>query len=359
MARLSTAGFAERLQKAKPVPAVLLLGDEPYLRDECRAQLIDKYVAEAARAWAVSRFSAERGELQAAMDQAQTLPMLSPRQVVFLEDAEAIEKLGEKAREAAIESIEAYLEDPAPFTILVIEASGLDQRMRLAKVLGEKALVVEVGLGENVEERVAVAVGLAKTLAKEYGVEFEKGAAEDLAEYVSGDLMRLKTEVVKLATYAAERKRVRREDISALVISEKTATIWEVAELLATRQPAKALEFFDRLLREGEEPVMMIGGMAWMYRKLAEASELRGVTNGWQGARALGMRPEQAELALRCARKISRERLLEGLRALREADYRLKSGTRDVRAVMEFLVWELSAERASGAQRKNVAIPTV
>jgi DNA polymerase III subunit delta len=350
MPRLSAAAFAERLQKGKPVPAVLLLGDEPYLRDECRAQLIDKYVAEAARTWAVSRFSADRGEVQAAMDQAQTLPMLSPLQLVFLEDAEAIEKLGEKAREAAVESLEAYFENPAPFTILIIEASGLDQRMRLAKLLAEKALVVEVGLGENVEERIRAAVGLAKSLAKQGGVEFEKGAAEDLAEFVSGDLMRLKTEVVKLSTYAAERKRLRREDITALVISEKTTTIWELADLLATRQPAKALEFFDRLLREGEQPVMMIGGMAWMYRKLVEASELRGVTNGWQAARALGMRPEQAERALESARKISKERLLDGLRALREADDRLKGGTKDVRAVMEFLVWQLSGARAAGVR---------
>ncbi|HXP22615.1 MAG TPA: DNA polymerase III subunit delta [Candidatus Sulfotelmatobacter sp.] len=350
MPRLSAAAFAELLQKGKPVPAVLLLGDEPYLRDECRAQLIDKYVAEAARTWAVSRFSADRGELQTAMDQAETLPMLSPLQLVFLEDAEAIEELGEKAREAAVESLEAYLGNPAPFTILIIEASGLDQRMRLAKLLAEKALVVEVGLGENAEERIRAAVGLAKSLGKECGVEFEKGAAEDLAEFVGGDLMRLKTEVVKLSTYATERKRLRREDITALVVSEKTTTIWELADLLATSRPAKALEFFDRLLREGEEPVMMIGGMAWMYRKLVEASELRGATNGWQAARALGMRPEQAQLALESARKISKERLLDGLRALREADDRLKGGTKDVRAVMEFLVWQLSGARAAAVR---------
>ena len=347
MPRLSTAAFAEHLQKGKPVPALLLLGDEPYLRDECRAQLMDKYVAEAARTWAVSRFSADRSEVQAAMDQARTLPMLSPHQLVFLENTEAIERLGEKAREAATQSLEAYLENPAPFTTLVIEASNLDQRMRLAKLLVEKALVVEVSLGGTLDERVRTAVSLAKVLAKEHGVEFEKGAAEDLAEFVSGDLMRLKTEVTKLATYGADRKWLRREDISALVISEKGATIWEVADLLATRQPAKALEFFDRLLREGEEPVMMIGGMAWMYRKLVEASELRGAFNGWQAARALGMRPEQAELALQCARRTSKERLLDGLRALREADDRLKSGTKDVRAVMEFLVWQLSGARAA------------
>jgi DNA polymerase-3 subunit delta len=345
MAKISTEEFLEKLAKGKPVPAILLYGDEVYLRDECRKQLIEKYVPEAARPWAVSRFSADDGETQAAADQAQTLPMLSPQQVVFLEEAEAIEKLGEKAREEAVKTLEAYLKNPAPFTVLVIEASALDQRMRLAKLLMEKTLMVEVGLGDDVDQRIAAAAVLAKSLGKEQGIEFAKGAAEDLAEFVSGDLMRLKTEVYKLATYAAERKVVSRADVAALVISEKSATIWEVADFLAVRQPKKALEFFDRLLREGEEPVAMLGAMAWMYRKLMEASELRGVTHGWQAARALRMNPQQAELAIQSARKISKERLLEGLQALREADNRLKGGAKDPHSVMEFLVWELSGAK--------------
>jgi DNA polymerase-3 subunit delta len=323
------------------------LGDEPYLRDACRAALIDKFVPERARTWAVSRFSAGRGETRDALNQSQTLPMLSSQQVVFLEEAEAIEKFGEKAREEAIQGIQGYLDDPAPFTVLVIEAAKLDMRMLLGKRLADLALVVEVGLGDKQEDRLGTAGALARALANEQGVAFEKGAAEDLAEFVNGDLMRLKTEVKKLATYATERKTIRREDVSALVISEKSTTIWEVADLLASRQPRKALEFVDRLLREAEEPVMMVGGMAWMYRKLVEASEVRGVTSGWQAAKALGMRPEQAELALQCARKIPRERLLDGLQALQETDNRLKGGAKDVRAIMEFLVWRLSGDHAA------------
>ncbi|HKM84400.1 MAG TPA: DNA polymerase III subunit delta [Candidatus Acidoferrum sp.] len=349
MVRTPAEELLERLENGSVVAALVLLGDEPYLRDRCRAELIDKYVPEAARAWAVSRFSAQRGETQAALDQAQTLPMLSPRQVVFLEEAEAIEELGEKNREETVEALDEYLKNPAPFTVLVLEASGLDQRMKLSKLLVEKALVVDVGASEDANQRIAVAVGLTAALAKEQGIEFEKGAAEDLAEFVSGDLMRLKTEVDKLATYAAERQRVRREDVAALVISEKTTTVWELADLLATRQPKKALEFLERLLREGEEPPMMVGALAWMYRKLIEASEIRGATNGWQAARALGMRPEQAEMALQSARKISRQRLLEGLRTLQEADNRLKGGAKEPRIVLEFLVEQLSGGAAAGA----------
>ncbi len=349
MPRTSAADLLERLGKGKPVPALLLLGDDPYLRDRCRAELIEKYVPEDARTWAVSRFSAQRGETQSAMDQAQTLPMLSPQQIVFLEDAEAIENLSEKNREETVEAIEAYLDNPAPFTVLVVEASGLDQRMKLAKLLAEKALVVDVATSEDADKQIAAAIALAKSLAKEQAIEFEPAAGEDLAEFVSGDLMRLKTEVDKLATYAAEKKRVRREDVAALVISEKTTTVWALADLLATRQPKKALEFLERLMREGEEPPLMVGAMAWMYRKLLEASELRGVTNGFQAARALGMRPEQAQIALDSAKKISRDRLLDGLKALRDADDRLKGGASDKRYVMELLVWQLSAAATASA----------
>jgi DNA polymerase-3 subunit delta len=353
MAKISPEELLARLGKGKPVPALLLLGEEPYLRDSCRAHLIEKYVPEAVRTWAVSRYSADRGETEAALGQAQTLPMLARQQVVFLEDAEAIEKLGEKSREETVAQLEAYLADPAPFTVLVVEATGLDQRMKLGKLLAEKTLVVECGLGERPDERQAAAVALARRIAKEQGVDFEKGAAEDLAEFVAADLMRLKTEIDKLSTYAAQRKMIRREDVSALVVSEKTTTVWELGDMIASRQPKRALEFLERLLRDGEEPVRMLGAITWMYRKLIEASEVKGVTNGWQAARALGMSPEQAEMALRSARKISKPRLLGGLRALQKADDRLKGGAGDTRAVMEFLVAELtvSVDEARSASR--------
>jgi DNA polymerase-3 subunit delta len=346
MAQVSTQELLARLEKGKTIPALLLLGEEPYLRDECRKRLIERFVPEAARTWALSHYSAARGDTQAALDQAQTMAMLSPQQVVFLENAEAIEKLGEKNREDTVEQLAAYLNNPAPFTILVIESTALDQRMKLGKLLAEKTLVVQCGLGDEPAERQAAAVAVARSIAKEEGVEFETGAAEDLAEFVAADLMRLKTEVNKLATFVGEKKLISRTDVSALVISEKTTTVWELADLLAARKSAKALEFLDRLLRDGEEPLSMVGAMAWMYRKLIEASEVKGVANGWQAARALGMRPEQAELALQASRKISKSQLLAGLHALQKADDRLKGGAEDPRTVMEFLVTELSSSPA-------------
>jgi len=349
MPRIAIGELFERLKKGKLIPALLLLGDEPYLRDTCRAQLIEKFVPAAARDWALSRYSAARGETAHALEQSQTLPMLARQQVVFLENIEGLEKLGEKNRDAAVEDLSAYLANPAPFTVLVLEASALDQRMKLAKLLAEKTVVVDVSLGENPEEKLAAAAALARTFAQEQSVDLEKGAAEDLAEAVAADLMRLKTEIEKLATHAGSRKLITRRDVAAMVISEKTATVWELTDFLASRNSKMALEFLDRLLRDGEEPVRMLGAITWMYRKLIEASELKGVTNGYQAARSLGMSPQQADVALEASRKIPRSMLLDGLGSLQRADDLLKGGADNTRAVFEFLLTELTQKSLSAA----------
>ena len=345
MARISAEELLARLEKGQPIPAILLLGEEAYLRNTCRAQLIERYVPEASRTWAVSRYSAGRDETGAALSQAQTMPMLSTAQIVFLEDVELLEKMSEKNRDEAVADLEAYLSNAAPYSVLVLEATRLDQRMKLGKMLLEKTLSVDVSLGENPEARLAAAASVARGLAKKENVEFERGAAEDLAEFVAADLMRLRTEMEKLVTYAGDRKIIRRQDVNGMVISEKATTVWELVDLLASGEAKKALEFLNCLLRDGEEPLPMLGAMTWMYRKLMEASEVKGVANGWQAARALGMKPEQAEIALKGARKLSKARLLNGMLALQNADDHLKNG-REASIVMEFLVAELACGTA-------------
>src|SRR5258708_19433739 len=115
--------------------------------------------------------------------------MLAPRQVVLLHDVEKIEKLSEKNRDAAIENLEAYFANPAPFTVLVLEATALDQRMKLAKLLTEKTLVVDVGLGEDLQARQAAAVPLARATPNTQGVAFTTAAPEHPPDFAPPALL--------------------------------------------------------------------------------------------------------------------------------------------------------------------------
>ncbi len=343
MPALSLERLLERLAGRKPIGGVSLLGDDLYLRDLCRAKLVEAYVPEGSREWGVARFSAVKDSLDRVLAQAQTLPMLAPRQAIFVEDAEALEDLSEEAERATLEQLAAYLEDPAPFTMLVFEAVALDQRKRLFKTLSEKTLVVSVQLGKEPEEREAAAVTMTLQMARELGTELARDAVDELAESCNGDLARIRNELIKLATYAGDARQITRADVEALVPSAKKYSVWQLADMLASRQRSRALEFLNSLLREGEQPAGLVGAMAWMFRKLIEAQELPAHLSGWQAARHLGMRPETAELALRQAHKIPRPQLLDGLAALYEADNQLKSGVVNQRAVMEFLVAQLTS----------------
>jgi DNA polymerase-3 subunit delta len=332
-----------RLGKGKPVPGILLLGGDAYLRDLCRRKIAETYVPEASRDWGIKRFSADEDDLSDVLGQAQTLPMLAAQQVIFVSGVEAWERLGDESRDALVKQLSDYLSNPAPFSILVLEASALDQRMRLAKTLADKMLTVSVALSENPDERIRLAAPVSLEMARELGVEVDRDAAEELCDMLNGELATIRTEIEKLAAYAGDRRRISRADVDLLVISARKYEVWDLADMLAARQPAQALEFLDSLLREGEAPAQLLGALAWMYRKLLEAQELPAGTNGYQAAGRLKMRPAAAELAVLQSRKFPRSQLARGLEALYEADSRLKSGGTSQRAVMEFLVAQLAS----------------
>jgi len=342
MAGVSPQELLERLAKGTHVPGILLLGGDAYLREMCRKKIVETYVPETSRDWGLKRFSAA-DELSDVLGQAQTLPMLATQQVIFVSDMERLERLGDESRDALVKEIADYLANPAPFSILVFEASALDQRMRLAKTLMEKTLTVSVQLSEDPGERMRLAVPLSVGMAREAGAELERDAAEELCEMLNGELATIQTEIEKLAAYAGERRKITRADVALLVASAKKYEVWDLADMLAARDPAQALEFLDSLIREGEALVALLGGLAWMYRKLLEAQELPPGTGGWQAASKLKMRQDAAELAVRQARKFPRSQLTKGLEALYEADSRLKSGGTSQRAVMEFLVAQLAS----------------
>jgi DNA polymerase-3 subunit delta len=340
MPELSAEKMVQRLAAGKPMPAIVLLGTDVYLRDVCRNKIIDACVPEGTRDWAVGRVPGNAQGWQEALERAQTMPMLAPRQVIIVEDAEMVESLGEKSRDEIVAQLQKYLESPAPFSILLLEAAALDGRQRFAKVLGEKALVVRLNIGD------ASPAMLALDMTKELGVEIDLEAARLLADILNGEPARMRIELEKLAAYVDGRGTIRAEDVEALVVAARKNTVWQLADMLATRKRDAALAFLDNLLREGEQPAGLVGALAWMYRKLIEARDLPAGINGYQAARQLAMRPDAAEAAIRNAHRLPKSELVAGLVALAETDSQLKSANPDPRALMEFLIARLTSAPA-------------
>jgi DNA polymerase III subunit delta len=352
---LSPEKLIEKLARGKPVGAIVLEGSDPYLRDLCRNKIIDSYVPEPMRDWALARISVRGGDWSEIFQRAETMPMLAPCQVVLIDGAETIQGRvkdgdasdddsgGDDPRKDTLKAFADYLEKPAPFTVLVFEVPKLDHRQRLYKILAEDALVVELSLGNE------SAASLAAQMAKDLGAEIDRPAAALLADILNSEPARIQLEIQKLASYVQGRGRITTADVEELVVAARKNTVWQLADMLATRRRDAALEFLDNLLREGEEPIGLVGVLAWMYRKLIEARDLPAHTSGFQAARTLGMRPDAAEAAVRNAHRISKQDLINGLIALAEADNQLKSSNPNPRALMEFLIARLTSSASSNA----------
>jgi DNA polymerase III delta subunit len=346
MAAASPETLIERLRAGKPPAAVVLLGNDSYLRELCRNKIIDASVPEAVRDWAIARLSTREAGWDEILGRASTLPMLAPRQVILVDAAESVERLGEESRDEILKALADYFASPAPFTLLVLEAEALDRRQKYFKLLSEKALVVELTIGEE------SAAALAAQMARDLGAEIDHGAAALLAEILNGEPARMHVELEKLAAYVhgpQGRGRISPSDVETLVVAARRNTVWQLADMLVSRNRAGALEFLDNLMREGEEPAGIVGALAWTYRKLIEARELPSHTAGYQAARQLGMRPEAAEAAVRQSHRVAKSELLAGLAALAEADSEFKSRNPDPRATMEFLIARLTSTAAAPA----------
>jgi len=342
MPSLKPEALLKKLASGKLVPAILLLGSDPYLRKLCREKIVEAYVPSAAREWAVARFSAADGEWDEVFQRAVTVPMLSPRQVVIADRVEAIEDLGDDAREAASGALKRYLADPAPFTVLVLEAAALDKRMALWKILEETAVIAAMELDDE------GATAMAITTAKEFGVELEPDAADLLVEATNAEAARIRIELDKLSLYAKKKGNITAKDVEELVVSAQTFVVWDMADILAEGRRDAALVFLDGLLREGEQPPMIVGALALMYRRLLAASGLPPRANKFEASRILGTYADLAERAMFHSRRFSRAQLIAGIEALADTDSLLKSGVANPRAAMEFLITKLAASPTSG-----------
>jgi len=340
MAEMKLDRMLDSIAQGKWVPAILLLGTDVYLRDLCRRKIVEAYVDESAREWAVTRLSARETGWDEVIAIAQTPPMLSKLQVVVVDNVASVEKLGEKAREQATAALGQYFESPATFTVLLLEATAIDGRQRFSKVLYEKAIVVELTIGNK------SAASLAAQMAGDLGAEMEPDAAGLLADIVNLEPARMHIEIGKLATYVGKRAKITTKDVETLVVAARRNTVWQFTEMLANGARGAALEFLNNLLREGDDPIATIGALAWTYRKLIQARDLPPRFSGFQAARELGINPQAAEAAVRQAHRLSKSALLGGLVALAEVDSQLKAANPNPNATMEFLVARLTSSAA-------------
>src|SRR5437667_4962833 len=160
MATVTPAAVRRQIQSGTTDPVYLLVGEDD-VEKSALAHDFSGVIEEGVRAFNIERIYAgdmTTGErladgVASLVSAARTLPMMSPRRIVIVMQAETLLLPRRESDTAirALDQLEKLLDEPDPQTTIVfVVAASLDKRSRMYKLLAKRATLVECRTPEDV-----------------------------------------------------------------------------------------------------------------------------------------------------------------------------------------------------------------
>ena len=260
-----------QIASGKVDPFYLLTGEDDVEKAALAAEFAE-LVEEGLRAFNVERIHAgdwtsgdklEDG-VAAIAAAVRTLPMMAPRRIVIVAQADTIlmPKRESEAAARAQEQFERVLADPDPQVTLVIVAGAIDKRTRLYKLLLKQAAIVECG--ELADQ--ADAERWLRNRASASGVELDPAAARLLAGRAGADVRRLRGELDRLLLYALGKTRITVDDAREVAGPTALQDDWAMTNAIEAGQAGTALRQLALMLDAGAPAEKILGQLGWLVR---------------------------------------------------------------------------------------------
>lgn len=318
----------KQIKAGKTGPLYVLTGDDLQSRHDLALEFAN-LVDEGLQAFNVQSYYANEAGNQGARDQligavlstARTLPMMAPRRVVIVHEAERLlapkrgkdeeetlpelePKKGKRGATPA-EEIEAYVQQPEPLTTLVFVSGPLEMNRRIVKLLVKHAEVVDCGSLASDREAEA---WIQKRLEKDE-LTIDPKALRLLLQTTGLSLGRIRAEIEKLVLYAAGESTITAAHVRDLVIPENDPEgQFALIDAVRASNAPRALKEISALIEAGVQPPLILG-------------QLR--------AAAIQLRPDA--------------RVRNSLEAVMRADVAIKSSAGTPQHLLECLAVELCA----------------
>lgn len=324
----------KQIQQKQFLSCYVLFGVEQFVKMRTLEKLCQAALEEGDPGWNQTVLD-EKASAEDIFAACQTLPMFAPHRVVIVKECPLLKQGGGTAGE---ETMLSLIETLPPETILVFVLEGKpDGRRKLTAAMKKRDAMVEFATMTEHE-----IFAWLKAYAAQRGKAVEPQALETLLQRVGTDMQTIATEMEKICCYAEQSDQITRKDVLAVSSQTLEANAFEVVDLLAAGRRQQAAEQIDLLLREGHSIQMFMGAVAYRLRQLLAARQ------GWeegksvQAAAAKVQGPRfAAQRTAKQAKAMRTEHLRQGLAALTEADYAIKSGQmKDDRAALETALWQ-------------------
>jgi DNA polymerase-3 subunit delta len=270
----------KQIRTAEAAPLYLLQGDDLQSRHDLAVEFAG-IVDEGLHAFNVQTFYANEATNAAARDQmigdilsaARTLPMMAPRRVLIVHEAERLlsprkgrdeeteapaEPAAGKRRKtlAPADELEQYFEAPEPLTTVVFVAGDLDANRRLVKALRKRAVVVDTG---TLESGADAAKWIRARLERDQ-LTIEPQAITLLLNATGLSLGRIRAEIDKLALFAAGEPAITVKHVKEMVLPQsEPGEDFALGRAIWNHNAREALRELDAQFENGAIAVMVLG----------------------------------------------------------------------------------------------------
>lgn len=307
MPTLTTAALRKQLASGDLAPLYVVVGDDDSEKSAMASEFADT-VDEGLRPFNVDRFYGGETRVNTLIDAANTLPMMVPRRIIVVLEAEKllIPKRESKAADEDQARLEAFIDAPPRETTVVFVCGALDLRRRLVKLLLKEAQVVNCG---SIESEAAADLWVKARAARDK-IPLDPAAVRTLIQRAGLDIVRLRAGLERLALYAMGQSTITADDVrQAVPASSPQSANFGIADAIRSNDAREALRQLSLVLDEGAQPFFVLGQLRFAAEKLPPS------------------------------------RVMAGIEALMRTDIALKSSGGDPRLLLERLVVELCGEQ--------------
>jgi len=271
MALLTPAAVIKQIESGTPDPIYLVQGEDEIEKSALAARFAD-LVEEGLHAFNVERVHA--GELTTGdrladgvaslIAAARTLPMMAPRRVVTVLQAETLlmPKRESEAANRALDQLEAFIKEPERQTVVVFVAATVDKRGRMYKLLQKHATIVECGVLQDQAD----AERWVRTRVAAAGAAIDPTAARLVAQRAGTDVKRLRADVDRLLLYALGQKSIGADDVREVTAPAELQDDWAMTNAIEAGQAGEALRQLALILDAGAPAEKVLGQLGWVVR---------------------------------------------------------------------------------------------
>ena len=313
MPPVATSVLRKQIASGETGPLYALVGGDDIEKSAVAAEFADM-VDEGLRAFNVERMYGGETKVSDLADSANTLPMMVPRRVVIVLEAEKlfIPKRESKASEEELQHLEEFLQAPPETTTIVFVCGALDMRRRVVKRLVSQAQVVNCGVIESPDD----AERWVKVRAARDGISLDPATPRALVARTGLDIARLRAGLERVSLYAMGQPTITPDDVRQAVPAGPEAHIdFGIANAIQRNDVREALREVARSLEAGMVPFFILG---------------------------------QLRIA---AQRLPARRIKTAVEAVFRTDIALKSSGGDPRILIERLVVEMCEEQTRSARR--------